>query len=376
MAQTCLMAHAERYHGLDLLRAVAMLLGLVLHGALIYTAPSVVGDLPVASGLEPPQASPATWAVVIWIHQWRMPAFFLLAGFFAELVIARRGARAFLADRAVRILGALAVFSVLFTLIFARPWGVLDHMWFLWFLSLFCLTAWAAHGMGLRRELRAMAWPVQRLPRMIWLVVPVAALNLAGREAGIWHIIPDQIGQLDRLVGALPYFAAFVIGQMLFHTRDRLAELRRPRVWMGCIAAGALAYVLSLGLMGAEPWPVLPMAVFSAVASLGWTFGLIGLAQWAVPARSAAIDWLVRLSYPVYIFHLYLILGVSALLASAGLAQGWVIVLSAFVTFWLCVVLYYLLVKYTPLDWVLNGYGRAWFKWPWGTNGATKKAAP
>ncbi len=37
------------------------------------------------------------WVLMLlgWIHQWRMPAFFLLAGFFGLMILRRRGALAF-----------------------------------------------------------------------------------------------------------------------------------------------------------------------------------------------------------------------------------------------------------------------------------------
>ncbi|MEO1238092.1 MAG: acyltransferase family protein, partial [Pseudomonadota bacterium] len=77
-----------RYHGLDLLRAVAMLLGLVIHAPLIYFFTNIQTDFGFT------QITPIeVWMLPIggWIHQWRMPVFFLLAGFFALLVLERRG---------------------------------------------------------------------------------------------------------------------------------------------------------------------------------------------------------------------------------------------------------------------------------------------
>ena len=79
----------QRYHGLDLLRSVAMLLGLPHHALLIYNIPGLArvfqffGSVP-SLGLE-------IHFVNSWIHAWRMPTFFLLAGFFAVLVLQRKG---------------------------------------------------------------------------------------------------------------------------------------------------------------------------------------------------------------------------------------------------------------------------------------------
>ena len=76
-----------RYHGLDGLRALAMLLGIVLHATLPYFAR--------IAGIESmwPADDDQSLALLVlfdFIHLWRMPVFFLLAGFFAHLVLERR----------------------------------------------------------------------------------------------------------------------------------------------------------------------------------------------------------------------------------------------------------------------------------------------
>lgn len=90
-------ASGVRYDSLDAARAAAMLLGLVYHALSfrMFTA----GALPIAdvdSGLT------AHW-LQEWLHSFRMPWFFLIAGFFARLMWLKYSARDFLRRRAVRI---------------------------------------------------------------------------------------------------------------------------------------------------------------------------------------------------------------------------------------------------------------------------------
>src|SRR5262245_56677732 len=89
---------AERVHSLDALRAFALLLGVFFHSLMAYVLPPGIW----AVGTTAP--STTLFWFVYYSHCFRMEAFFLLAGFFAHLVIEKRGVLSFLRDRATRIL--------------------------------------------------------------------------------------------------------------------------------------------------------------------------------------------------------------------------------------------------------------------------------
>ena len=74
----------DRYHGLDALRGIAMLLGIVIHSAMPY--------IPNVGEFWPSDASSSELINTIFqfIHIWRMPLFFILSGFFANLIINRK----------------------------------------------------------------------------------------------------------------------------------------------------------------------------------------------------------------------------------------------------------------------------------------------
>jgi len=94
----------HHYHGLDALRGVMMLLGIVLHASALYlAAPPPTYPVPVDAA-----TSPAFDLVFHFIHAFRMPAFFVLAGFFAALLVERRGMAGALKNRAARVLAPLA----------------------------------------------------------------------------------------------------------------------------------------------------------------------------------------------------------------------------------------------------------------------------
>src|SRR5215475_2510561 len=89
--------HAPRYAALDGLRGLMMLLGIYLHAAVAY---SERGSWPWKDG-----ATTAVFdASLGLIHVFRMPVFYVLAGFFAALLLEHRGPAGFVRNRAIRIL--------------------------------------------------------------------------------------------------------------------------------------------------------------------------------------------------------------------------------------------------------------------------------
>ena len=137
-----------RYHGLDALWGIPMLFGIGIHGAMPY--------IPNVEEFWLADASSSRLINIIFqlIHLWRMPLFFILAGFFANLVITRKSWRSWWGDRLLRIGLPIVVFSPLMSL--TLPWifhygktggfiffcaneGQPFHLWFLWQLIIFVI---------------------------------------------------------------------------------------------------------------------------------------------------------------------------------------------------------------------------------------------
>ena len=89
-----------RFHALDNLRAAMMLLGIVLHAGLSYTHMPRNPIWPFKDA----RSSVFCDAIMVASGLFRMPIFFMVAGFFAALIQERRGGRGLLVDRARRIL--------------------------------------------------------------------------------------------------------------------------------------------------------------------------------------------------------------------------------------------------------------------------------
>ena len=175
------MGNQERYHGLDFVRAVAMMLGVVLHVSMFFCDNNSFHWI---AG-EHKRDSINTFAVR-GIHFFRMQLFMLLAGFFAELVLQKKGMNALMRDRLKRILWPFLIgifffmpffmymtddtWPGVFTNIFDDTsaleriksyilWGAFTdkpvfkeinfwHFWFIYFLMFFYLFHWLFHQLG------------------------------------------------------------------------------------------------------------------------------------------------------------------------------------------------------------------------------------
>ncbi|BDF93891.1 acyltransferase family protein [Pseudoalteromonas sp. KAN5] len=151
----------SRLHYIDNLRSLALLLGIVFHAALAYS--------PFFSNIWF-TADPSTHRLFDYIthslHLFRMPLFFIIAGFCSALLIAKSSSQHFLRHRSKHILLPFIVFLPLgFAVYFhalsfgasiAKPippiFAVFQvikepvistmHLWFLWNLFQFCLIHW------------------------------------------------------------------------------------------------------------------------------------------------------------------------------------------------------------------------------------------
>ena len=90
----------DRLHGLDALRGIALLLGVVLHTLMSFF------PVPIWIVVDS-ETSPVASVLFFAIHLFRMTTFFLIAGLFAHMMLGRKGLWGFLRDRLIRIAGPL-----------------------------------------------------------------------------------------------------------------------------------------------------------------------------------------------------------------------------------------------------------------------------
>ena len=375
----------QRYHGLDLLRSVAMLLGLVIHAPLIYYTPELAREFQFFGSV--PSAGLGTDFAVLWIHAWRMPTFFLLAGFFAVLVLQRKNLAWFARDRAVRIGLTMFVFMVWMSWM---SWmsdeslSTLYHYWFLYYLLAiiagFIPLYWLVARLSTFLNFSTVTWVVSRplifVPVAILLLWP---LTLGAREYGFGAIIPEQFGDFD-VVPFLYYCFWFALGALIYCSRDVLKRLESNRVLivMAVFAIGSYLVQFFSGAplifieteTGFEIRNAIPLNVslligaVSTITTVTWSLLAIGLAHRLLKVAHPVVNWLVELSYSIYLFHHFFTVMIGGLLLHTGWAPIAAIGVNILLTFVICVACYYIFIKFTPLNWIINGYRKSWLKLP------------
>lgn len=353
---------SRHYHGLDLLRSVALLLGVIFHAAMPVLTPEYLG-LGQEDRLAKIPAAPILGVFMDWTHIWRMPAFFLLAGFFAQMVLMRKGPVAFLADRTVRIFGVLVTFCILFAILSGGSPLDLGHLWFLWFLSPMCPIAAAAWYVPLRWMQAFASWLSASLPNLTLLIVPVVVASLLEREG---TSAPAPATVFDTRFGPFMYFCVFfLIGQVLWLGRARIDDLARLPVF-GSLLVGSTCLFLVLGALSPD---AIAFHIAGSTTTLMLVFGLIGMTHALLNRPNRLVRFAVRTAYPVYVLHVWPAIALSIFMMSRGLDPTVTVVSSSVLTILICLGVYMVLVRYTPLDWLFSGYAKSWFKWPWRANG-------
>ncbi len=321
-------AAPSRYDGLDAVRAGAMLLGVVYHAAWAWV-PDVGPWYFVADGAS----HPAFDVLAKVLHGFRMQVFFALSGFFAHLVVERRGVDGFLSDRFRRLMvpflvGAPLVVGLDWAL---RQWSLAQgtlhpryeggaellfrplHLWFLEYLFLYCVAAWlllklGARAHGVTRAL-ASAWRVPEALLGLSLIT-FAGLFLLGEPNPAFTFLP----QLSAHAHYAPFF---VLGWFLWSTRHHLEPLKRRGWWMAA-AALALAPWLYSGPLQWKPWGLFLSALVAWLATLG----LLGLAFRLPTAPRPFLAAAVESSYWVYLVHHPLVVAGHLLLSKVAWPAG------------------------------------------------------
>jgi len=390
----------RRYYGLDALRGAMMMLGIVLHAASFYLA-APPPHLPVTTDRN---TSYAMDLIVNFIHGFRMPTFFVLAGFFAALLVEKRGLAGTYRNRAARILAPLVAgmftvlpLSMLFFVDFvlsvqygtrdllperalvealvrdAAAQGIPDdlflaHLWFLYYLCFFYLL------IPLCRLLLKWSEPAAgRIRRFLASPAALAVLSLY-TAATLWPYRGGQVfGEFLFLTPHPPslvfYGSFFVLGYLFHAHRGFLQDLARQVPWYAVLAT--VSFPLSLWASHLEYTdPTQGFAShFVAVVAHGfctWTLVClaIGCALRYFDRPSPWILYVSQSSYWVFLVHLPIVTFAAWWLVPHELPALLKFTIVAGVTTVACFLSYHYLVQRSWVSDFLNGR-RFDLDWPW-----------
>ncbi|HEU4653693.1 MAG TPA: acyltransferase family protein, partial [Steroidobacteraceae bacterium] len=372
----------ERLSGMDAVRAFALLSGVVLHAAMSFMPGLAAFGFPA----DVSQSS-ALQIVFYFIHVFRMPLFFFLAGYFGHLVFHRKGTAGFARDRAKRIalpllIGWAAFGPMMMGLIYINlapavaaappaPSGLpLSHLWFLYYLLLIYLGAIGLRALALKYvpeagPLRnkidlALQSALRRNVAPLFVAAPVAACLYFTTNWMMWGGIPTpDTGLMPQRPALVAYGVAFVFGWLMHRQNDVLRVLSQR--WALHLCAAVSLTMLSLWLVGqANPfavpsWIKLTYAVAYTLAAWSWVFGLVGVGLRFFSNGRPVVRYLADSSYWVYLAHLPLVFALQLVVLKWPL--HWAVKFPLIVSTALALLLlsYHFVVRNTVIGEVLNG---------------------
>ena len=379
MSLTVHPSKTERIHALDSLRAIMMLLGLVIHSAVTY------GVFP---GYHWPLKDPESTNlfmdyVVIFIHAFRMPIFFVVAGFFGAMLFFERSSKKMLKNRIDRILYPFIVFililapTIKFSAIYTNatfagdsspfatalePFNILvnwlpestSHLWFLYYL--FMITI-ASYILGLlfnhfeqftKKTTQVFNWIIERpiLKVLFFSGLTIILLFLMGdswvETSTTW--IPD-------FNTFTFYFFFYAVGWILFKSKDKLDTFKKYD-WGFLLLAIIL---FTVRFLMASKLDDLQVTIFNAVNVWLFIFGFTGLFLRYGSQHSHLMRYNSDASYWIYLVHLTLTILLPAFIVHWTIPAYAKFLFVLLVTSVISLVSYHYLVRATFIGKFLNG---------------------
>ena len=387
-------ATSERLHALDAVRSYALLLGVVLHSTAAF-----LPGFPVRQWVLEPSITASVIYYVI--HFSRMSAFYFIAGFFARMMVERRGVKGFVKDRSKRILlplvvglpivgiiigvglflGAIAHGKAYLASLTAPPPGApapqgfhvdLIHLWFLYYLLMFYVLALAiratVHALDSRGSVIATCDRfVASIIRGVWgpvlLALPAAVYYWQFQHWSEWLGLPAPSSLVPDVGALIGYGVAFGVGWLLHRQIPTLLALRDR--WLLYFAMAVPLTVLCLVIIGpVSLWTSGPhiegptRAIYALAYMTGvwcWVFALVGAAIRFLSDHRPATRYLADASYWIYLMHMAPILFFITLLRPYHLpwAVDFVVILAGSMP--ILLVSYHYLVRFTWVGAILNG---------------------
>lgn len=381
----------ERFHGLDAARAIALIIGIVHHGI-----ESMVTYAKWDWVTQDSQSSILLDVAFYVSHVFRMQAFFLMSGFFVHLLISKKGMKNYLLNRFKRLVVPFALFWPLLysATYYLWVWGIqynqhlsyseavaklpnymmwskgfpLMHLWFLYFLILYCFATglirpallYLDRSLAIRKVLDSVTlWCMERWYGSL-------AIGLIMSLPMLW--MKDWFGVDTSASGLLPKIAPLILYGMYFafgyvlHRQANLMEnfvmFRKWNLTAGLVLILTLI-VLNLSLSETQT-PNINLVLMGlnfiyAFASVATVFAFIGYMMSWFKKPSKNVRYLSDSAYWGYLVHLPIIAFFQIMLAQVDMHWALKLILIFAPTVALLAISYRYAVRSTFIGQLLNG---------------------
>jgi len=410
-----------RYHGLDFLRAAMMLLGIVIHAGVLYMpyphendTVSILADS-LNSFRDIEGYNMVAQRSVFLIHFFRMPAFMLLAGFFAALLLKNRGNIHFFKNRGQRILVPLILFFFMLWPIDSFSWSLgkavmsneigdisllqiiqntftwkhlpflgdtaphTMHLWFIYYLVIFYLVsvpiicACSKYFSNLSCFFKRITDFIFTSRLKITIIPCLVVLSYLTLRSGTTFHFEVSFKFLPSITILINFIVFFLAGWVLY-ARKEVIEHFKMNVWFYT----PIAVCLLLAMLWASEthWHYEKLLVKNKTsaelinkesaylnlatgiqAACVWfvIFSLVGLTEKYISKSNPVTSYFVDSSYWVYLIHRPFCTLIAVILTqwdAPGMLKFFIVILTVFA---ICTVSYHYLVRSTWIGFLLNG---------------------
>ncbi|HTE25998.1 acyltransferase family protein [Flavitalea sp.] len=374
----------NRLHGIDALRGFAMMLGILLHATIAYKV------IPLANWPHDLSFNHWTFDLIYhYVHSFRMPLFFLIAGYFSRLLFIRMGEKSFIYHRSKKILIPL-LFSVVFILPFTilpflvsreltdHPgqwniifqnsfkgliqWNGLAHLWFLYYLLIYYVVVVAWFRLGNIKFLMSF---ITRFSVLLNSIRPGSIKGIVFFSALVWMVLSmskDLYLHVDTglfpnpeylLFYALLFLAGWLVNK---HPVDLqwITNHFRLNITVGSILC-ILLFLVEFSGHRFTGWQMFLLKMIVAFQIIILVYGVIGFFLRHLGEENKKWRYISDASYFIYLMHLGLIAWLQLYFTQTYVPGIFRFMLVVIVPILISLFLYENFVRYTIIGEYLHG---------------------
>ncbi len=358
----------SRIYYLDAMRSILMMLGIVLHAAVVLSDGSWLFEINESNLYN---------SISDFIHLFRMPAFFIISGFFCHMTLSRYGARLFLKVRIPRILIPLIVTAltlnslqnyllsgyspVEFSLYASEYWlegRWVSHLWFLisliyyFFIFTFCYYFFKTIVVTL---LNWISWLYLRSSALSLILISIITVLTIKVSYLVSFIVPNN--QYDWGLGETLYYCIyFFFGFMAGHNRkvlDHFTQFSWSTIIVTLLVLCSAYWLLESQLIASIN--TLKLLITSLCSWLLSYFCFL-LFKRLYNTQSKFFSYFSEASYSIYLFHHVLIIAYAIVLHQFALPYWLMFLLLMLITFITTVIIHHFIInRLTLLKLLFNG---------------------
>lgn len=359
----------ERLYYLDAMRSILMMLGIVLHAAVIFGNNSWL--------LTQSETSTSYNSIIDFIHLFRMPAFFIVSGFFCHMTLNRYGSRIFLKIRTPRIFIPLFVTAIslnsiqnwfladyrsLDTVLFSTTYWLqgiwVSHLWFLvtlLYYFIFSATCFLLFRNIIDKALKLASWIYLKSDIFSLLLLSLASLILIKASYLINWFIPES--QFDWLLGdSISYAIYFFFGYLAGQYRKVLDRFTQFSIRV--LAINTTLLIITYLVIDSLPTPLINTAKLLLSSLSSWLLCYLCFIAFKTLANSPSkfFSYFSEASYSIYLFHHLLVIVYATLVYQLSIPYWLMYFMLMLITFVSTVLIHHFIIrKYSMFKYLFNG---------------------